>query len=149
MFLIDIINTNSLILIENLLKIINEEKDNFPYLTKIMIQNKKNLEKNKHIKNSEIDNYLSNIKILVDQEISYDYNNINELLNIIFDNINYNVNNYILPTNTTSEDSINKLNSNKIIPLNFILLGERNMGKSPFFNRYFKYIYKEDYLILD
>ena len=72
------------------MKTINKEKDNFPYLTKIMIQNKLNLEKSKLIENPEIDRYLNNIKILVDQEVNYDCNNINKILNITFDAIYYN-----------------------------------------------------------
>ena len=72
------------------MKTINEEKDNFPYLAKIMIKNKINLEKSKPIENLEIDMYLKNIKMLIDHEINYDHNNKNKLLNIIFDAIYYN-----------------------------------------------------------
>jgi len=146
LFLIDIININSLILIESLLKTINEEKDNFPYLAKIMIKNKINLEKSKPIENLEIDMYLKNIKMLIDHEINYDHNNKNKLLNIIFDAIYYNnENNLLLPTHIISESLERKSNKKKITSLNYVLARDSAMGKTSFLDRYFKYFFEDDY----
>ena len=129
------------------MKIIKEEKDNFPYLTKIMIQNRINYEKNKIINNFEINNFLNNLKFLVDQEISYDYNNIKKLLNIIFDAIySKNKNKCILPANIISETLDHKFFSNQTILLNFVFVGDTCVGKTSFLNRYIKYNYNESYL---
>ena len=129
------------------MKTINEEKDNFPYLTKIMIKNKINLEKSKPIENPEIDKYLNNIKILIDREINYDHNNINLLLNIIFDATYYNKEKkLILPTQIISETLDKKFINNNIIPLSYVLAGDTFVGKTAFLDRYLKYIYKEEFL---
>ena len=79
-------NINSLILIKNLLETIENENNKFPYLKKIIIQNKINLKKNNQTTSSEINNYLNNIKYLIDYEVSYDANP-NELLNKIIEAI--------------------------------------------------------------
>ena len=141
------LNFNSIILIENLLETIEKDKNNFPYLKTIIIQNKINFQKDKQIQNIEINKYLNNIKNLVNYEICYDYI-INELLNKIIDAIyNNSVNKFILPTNIISETFEHKLYN--MIPykvLTFILMGETCVGKTAFLDRYFKYDYKKIFL---
>ena len=143
-------NINSLILIKNLLETIENENNKFPYLKKIIIQNKINLKKNNQTTNPEINNYLNNIKYLIDYELSYDANP-NELLNKIIEAIyKNNKNKFLLPIDVISETSkhnfsLKNHNFNGVMPLKFIMLGDTCVGKTPFSDRYFKFMFSGKY----
>ena len=136
LFLVDITNQDSFKLIKDLISLIMPSK--FPYLKKILVQNKLDLESTRQITSFEIKQYLDNNTSLDNQEISIkDGQNLQELLKKI--NIAVNETKNELPINIVSEALDKKLVS--MIDqgaLSVILIGDSSVGKTCFYSRYFK-----------
>ena len=100
LFLVDITNQDSFKLIKELINLI--KPSNFPYLKKILVQNKLDLESTRQITSFEIKEYLDNNNSIDSQEISIkNGENVKELLKKI--NISVNETKNELPTNIVSE----------------------------------------------
>ena len=79
LFLVDITNTDSFSLIKDLLHVIKLDK--FPYLKRILVQNKYDLESTRQVTSYEVKEYLDNNQSLDSLEISLkNGDNIKELL---------------------------------------------------------------------
>ena len=144
LFLVDITNTDSFKLIKDLLKVIKIEK--FPYLKRILVQNKLDLESTRQVTGFEIKEYLDSNTNLDNQEISLKSgDNMNELLKKINTAVNETKNE--LPTNIVSEALDKKISLiNGQGALSFILIGDSTVGKTCFLTRYFKNQFNETFL---
>ena len=144
LFLVDITNTDSFNLIKDLLHVIKLEK--FPYLKRILVQNKYDLESTRQVTSYEIKEYLDNNPNLENLEISLkNGDNAKELLKKINTYVNETKNE--LPSNIVSESLDKKIG---IIDgqgsLSFILIGDSTVGKTCFLTRYFKNQFNETFL---
>lgn len=144
LFLVDITKEDSFILIKDLLEIINSF--NFPYLEKILVLNKLDLESERVVKDSEIEIFLQANSGLDKQEISLkNGDNLKELLNKINSSVNETKNE--LPTNMMSEFVGQKITfSSAQKSLSFILIGDTCVGKTCFLTRYFKNQFTDAFL---
>ena len=144
LFLFDITSKKSFELMKKLIKLIKFDK--FPYMKNIILQNKIDLENSSDINQSEITELMNNNKSFEILKISTkDKRGIDLLIIKINKAVNESKNE--LPMNIISE-SIN--NKQKLVNsqgyLSFILLGDTEVGKTCFFNRYFKEKYNLEYL---
>ena len=144
LFLVDITNQDSFKLIKELINLI--KPSNFPYLKKILVQNKLDLESTRQITSFEIKEYLDNNNSIDSQEISIkNGENVKELLKKI--NISVNETKNELPTNIVSEAMDKKIGMmNGQGALSFILIGDSTVGKTCFLTRYFKNQFNEAFL---
>ena len=144
LFLVDITSEDSFTLIKDLLDIINPNK--FPYLKKILVLNKLDLESSRVVKDSEITNFLESKSGLEKQEISLkNGNNLKELLIKINFAVNETKNE--LPINIVSESADKKYTFTSLQgALSFILIGDTTVGKTCFLTRYFKNQFTEAFL---
>ena len=144
LFLVDITNQDSFKLIKDLINLI--VPSNFPYLKKILVQNKLDLESTRQITSFEIKQYLDSNTSLDSQEISIkNGENIKELLKKINTAVNETKNE--LPTNIVSEALDKKIGlMNGQGALSFILIGDSTVGKTCFLTRYFKNQFNETFL---
>ena len=134
LFLFDITAKASFTLINNLIELIDFQK--FPYMKSILVQNK--VDKEGHIEESEISEFLKSNNSFETIKISNkDKTGIDELIDKIYSSVNNPKNE--LPMNLVLE-SVNK--SQKLLSgqgnLSFILIGDSTVGKTCFYNRYFK-----------
>jgi len=143
-FLVDITNQDSFKLIKDLIGIIKSE--HFPYLKKILVQNKLDLESTRQVTSFEIKEYLDNNTSLDNQEIDLKSGqNLKELIKKINSAVNESKNE--LPTNIVSEALDKKLGlMNGQGALSFILIGDSTVGKTCFLTRYFKNQFNETFL---
>ena len=143
-FLVDITNADSFKLIKDLLNTIEIAK--FPYLKRILVQNKLDLESTRVVTSYEIKEYLDNNQNLDNQEISLKTSeNLKELMKKINNYINESKNE--LPTNIVSESLDKKISLiNGQGALSFILIGDSTVGKTCFLTRYFKNQFNEAFL---
>ena len=143
-FLVDITNQDSFKLIKDLIGVI--KPDNFPYLKKIFVQNKLDLESTRQVTSFEIKEYLDNNTSLDNQEIDLkNGQNLKELIKKINSAVNESKNE--LPTNIVSEALDKKLGlMNGQGALSFILIGDSTVGKTCFLTRYFKNQFNETFL---
>ena len=143
-FLVDITNQDSFKLIKDLIGLIKSE--HFPYLKKILVQNKLDLESTRQVTSFEIKEYLDSNTSLDSQEIDLKNNqNLKELIKKI--NIAVNESKNKLPTNIVSEALDKKLGlMNGQGALSFILIGDSTVGKTCFLTRYFKNQFNETFL---
>ena len=143
-FLVDITNQDSFKLIKDLIGIIKSE--HFPYLKKILVQNKLDLESTRQVTSFEIKEYLDNNTSLDNQEIDLkNGQNLKELIKKINSAVNESKNE--LPTNIVSEALDKKLGlMNGQGALSFILIGDSTVGKTCFLTRYFKNQFNETFL---
>ena len=133
LFLVDITNIISFNMIKELINKINLNK--YPYLKEILVLNKLDLDNSRKISFSEVKDFLEKNKLIDKQEISIkNGDNINELIQNINNIENESKNK--LPINLISKLNTKKLNISK--NLNIILIGEVFVGKTLFFNAYFK-----------
>ena len=133
LFLVDITNVISFNMIKELINKINLNK--YPYLKEILVLNKLDLDNSRKISFSEVKDFLEKNKLIDKQEISIkNGDNINELIQNINNIENESKNK--LPINLISKLNTKKLNISK--NLNIILIGEVFVGKTLFFNAYFK-----------
>ena len=144
LLLIDITNSNSFILIKELINNINLNK--FPYTKIILVQNKLDLESTRQVSSFELKEYFDNNKSIDGHEISIkNGDNIQGLINKI--NIAVNESKNELPSNIVSEAVEKKANlMNGQGALSFILIGDTTVGKTCFLNRYFKNQFTETFL---
>ena len=136
LFLFDITSKASFELINNLVNIINFQK--FPYMKSILVQNKVDKEDTSQIDESEISEFLKSNNFFERIKLSNrDKTGLDELINKIYLAVNNPKNE--LPMNIVFE-SVNK--SQKLVNgqgyLSFILIGDTTVGKTCFYNRYFK-----------
>ena len=145
LFLVDITNQESFLLIKNLIK--NIEMKKHPYLKIILVINKLDQENIREISENEIKEFLECNKTLIDSiKISIkNGNNIKELIKKLNTIIN----------ESTNEPPINKvLVAQKIIKgfsnssnsLSFILIGDTSVGKKSFINTYCKKEFEDKFL---
>ena len=143
-FLVDITNQDSFKLIKDLISLIKSE--NFPYLKKILVQSKLDLESTRQVTSFEMKEYLDSNTSLDSQEIDLkNGQNIKELIRKINSAVNESKNQ--LPTNIVSEALDKKLGlMNGQGALSFILIGDSTVGKTCFLTRYFKNQFNETFL---
>ena len=143
-FLVDITNQDSFKLIKDLIGLIKSEK--FPYLKKILVQDKLDLESTRQVTSFEMKEYLDSNTSLDNQEIDLkNGQNIKELIKKINSAVNESKNQ--LPTNIVSEALDKKLGlMNGQGALSFILIGDSTVGKTCFLTRYFKNQFNETFL---
>ena len=145
LFLVDITNQESFLLIQNLIK--NIEMKKYPYLKIILVINKLDQENIREISEFEIKEFLECNKTSIDSiKISIkNGNNIKELIKKLNTIIN----------ESTNEPPINKvLVAQKIIKgfsnssnsLSFILIGDTSVGKKSFINTYCKKEFEDKFL---
>ena len=144
LFLVDITNTDSFTLIKDLLNEI--DANNYPYLKRILVQNKYDLESTRQVTSYEINQYLENNPNLDSLEISLkNGDNVKELLKKINTYVNETKNE--LPSNIVSESLDKKIGLiNGQGSLSFILIGDSTVGKTCFLTRYFKNQFNEAFL---
>ena len=144
LFLVDITNTDSFTLIKDLLNEI--DVNNYPYLKRILVQNKYDLESTRQVTSYEINQYLENNPNLDSLEISLkNGDNVKELLKKINTYVNETKNE--LPSNIVSESLDKKIGLiNGQGSLSFILIGDSTVGKTCFLTRYFKNQFNETFL---
>ena len=112
----------------------------------IIVQNKIDLEKSSQIKESEITELINSRKNIETIKISTkDRSGVEELINKINKSVNESKNE--LPMNIISESvDNNKKLVNSQGYLSFILIGDTEVGKTCFFNRYFRDTFSFDFL---
>ena len=144
LFMVDITNPNSFSQLKELTSHIESNK--FPYLKKILVPNKIDLENTRQVTSNELKEYADSNQPLDIQEISIkNSEHINELLNKINAAINQNKNE--IPTNIVSESLDKRLTMiNGQGALSFILIGDSTVGKTCFLLRYFKNQFNEVFL---
>ena len=143
LFLVDITKEDSFKLIKDLIKAIKFEK--FPYLKKILVQNKLDVESTRKVPSFEIKEFLDSIQGLDNQEISLkNGENVQELIKKINHFVNETKNE--LPTNVVSEALGKNKNLMNVGALSFILIGDSTVGKTCFLTRYFKNQFNETFL---
>ena len=135
LFLVDILNPESF---KSFKKLINNIDNNqHPYLTKILIQNKIDLESQREVTNFEIKEFLEIDKSFDSMELSIkNDNNIQELLKKINTAINESKNE--LAINQISEANIKQTMMDVEGILSLILIGDTSVGKTCFLERYTK-----------
>ena len=139
LFLIDILNPESFNLIKKLID--NIDMNKYPYLTKILVQNKSDLESERKISINEIKEFLDNNKSFDSLEISLKNGlNIQDLIKKI--NTAVNESNNELPLNIVSEAKEKKLGIMAEGTLSVILIGDSRVGKTCLLSRYFKNEFK-------
>ena len=136
LFLFDITKNESFELIKKLINLIDFKK--FPYMKGILLQNKSDEEKSSKVSEAEISILINTKNNLETLKISTkDKTGIDELLIKIDKAINENENE--LPMNIVSESTNKKP---KLVNgqgyLSFLLIGDTEVGKTCFYNRYFK-----------
>ena len=136
LFLFDITKSESFELIKQLINLIDFKK--FPYMKGILLQNKSDEEKSSKVSETEISNLINSKHNLETIKISTkDKTGIDELLIKIDKAVNENENE--LPMNIVSESTNKKP---KLVNgqgyLSFLLIGDTEVGKTCFYNRYFK-----------
>ena len=142
LFLVDITNTDSFNLIKELIKNIN--MNNFPNLKTIFVQNKLDLESTRQVSSFELKEYCEANKLDF-QEISVKTGeNIQELINKINQAVNESKHNLASNVVTELDKKVNFMNGQGA--LSFILIGDSTVGKTCFFNRYFKNQFTETFL---
>ena len=144
LFIFDITSKKSFELIKKLINLIEFQK--FPYMKSIILQNKSDKEESSQINDVEIKDLLNIAKNSETLKISTkDKSGINELIIQINKSVNESKNE--LPMNIIFESNDKK---QKLINgqgyLSFILIGDTEVGKTCFFNRYFKDTFSLEFL---
>ena len=134
-FVIDISKSQSFELIKSL--ITNIDNDKFPYLKKIIIENKLDLESQREVSGFDIKEFVDQYPSILYEKLSLKENDdLNDLLSKIYTAVN-NPNN-ILPINkvSTSEDKKIKNFDGCESSISLILIGDSKVGKTNFLKRY-------------
>lgn len=144
LFMVDITSPESFRFIKELINKIKIEK--FPYLKRILVQNKLDLESTRQVTGYEIKEFLDANPNLDNQEISLkSADNLQLLLKKINAAVNETKNE--LPSNIVSESQDKKISMiNGQGALSFILIGDSTVGKTCFLTRYFKNQFNETFL---
>ena len=118
--------------------------NNFPNLKTIFVQNKLDLESTRQVSSFELKEYCEANKLDF-QEISVKTGeNIQELINKINQAVNESKHNLASNVVTELDKKVNFMNGQGA--LSFILIGDSTVGKTCFFNRYFKNQFTETFL---
>ena len=144
LFLFDITSKQSFVSLKKLINLIEFQK--YPYMKSIIIQNKSDKEESSQINDVEIKDLLNIAKNSETLKISTkDKSGINELIIQINKSVNESKNE--LPMNIIFESNDKK---QRLVGgqgyLSFILIGDTEVGKTCFFNRYFKDTFSLEFL---
>ena len=135
LFLFDISKSQSFELVKSL--IINLDNDKFPYLKKILIENKLDLESQREVSGFEIKEFLDQYPSILSEKLSLkDNDDLKDLLSKIYTAVNEP--NNILPINNVSisQDKNRKNFDDCESSISLILIGDTMVGKTNFLNRY-------------
>lgn len=147
LFFIDITSNESFNLIKDLLNSIKQELYSFPFLKKILVLNKLDLNHKRQVNFLEITDFfeenkeleLDNIEISLKTE-----ENLDKLLQKIDIAINK-IKNQI-PINILYETDLSTYNNKDSEAITIILVGDSSVGKSCFLGRYFKNQFSDEFL---
>ena len=147
LFLIDITSTDSFESVKYVIKEIDNAKN--PYLTKIVISNKTDLEANRAVSGFELKEYFDGDSTIQSLELNLKADDgFQELLEKIYDSLHDE--NKKIPSNVVTECiSHQKSVTSSLISLGslrVVLLGDSSVGKTAFLNRYFKNTFNENFL---
>ena len=146
LFFLDINNSESFSFLKKIILEIDNNK--FPYLKKIVVENKINLIP--QISAFELNEYKNKNNDIEFIEISLKTGaNLYNLLNRIYEEVNSNSPEKIIrPINTVARDKNKKIlfSQNSQESISLILIGGDSVGKTNFFNRYFRNEYRETFL---
>lgn len=142
LFFVDVTSEESLTLVSDIIEVINFDK--MPYLRGIIVQNK--IDQSSAISEEKINNIIKSKKGLETLKISVkNKNGIKELLSKIDSFVNDNK--VDLPLNFVYQSSSTQITMfNGKENLTFVIIGDSTVGKTCFFNRYFKNIYNDSSL---
>ena len=133
-FLIDIANKNSFDLVKELINLI--DKDKFPYLQKILIENKLDLENQKQISEIEVKEFLDNNSSIQHEKLSLKNNDsIDGLVSKIYKAVNNSNNDLAINQVNISRKELTRLDSFES-QFSLILIGDSKVGKTNFVSRY-------------
>ena len=133
-FLIDITNKNSFDLVKELINFI--DKDKFPYLQKILIENKLDLENQKQISEIEVKEFLDNNSSIQHEKLSLKNNDsIDGLVSKIYKAVNNSNNDLAINQVNISRKELTRLDSFES-QFSLILIGDSKVGKTNFVSRY-------------
>ena len=143
LFLVDMTNYKTLEPIKTLF--VGLEKDKYPYLKKILVETKSDLEKESQ--NEEIQNIINKYPDIDHITISAKKgNNINDLLLRIYNEVNSPQKNSI-PVNIVKKNKLKEnLKEEKDASISLILLGNSGVGKTNFLMRLAKNIFQQQFL---
>lgn len=144
LFMVDISNTKSFDLVKSLIANIEDEK--FPYLKKILIENKLDLENQKQVSGFDVKEYLDKHPSIMSEKISLkDGDSIQDLLKNIY--IAVNESNGELPINKVfiSQSKLARL-ENCESAISLILIGDSHVGKTNFLTRYIENKFHESFI---
>ena len=145
LFLVDITNQESFLLIQNLIK--NIEMKKYPYLKIILVINKLDQENIREISENEIKEFFECNKTSIDSikiSIKNGYN-INELIKKLNTIINESTNEPPIYKVLVAQNIIKGF-SNSSNSLSFILIGDTSVGKKSFINTYCKKEFEDKFL---
>ena len=142
LFFVDVTSEESLTLVSDIIEVITFDK--MPYLRGIIVQNK--IDQSSAISEEKINNIIKSKKSLETLKISVkNKNGIKELLSKIDSFVNDNK--VDLPLNFVYQSSSTQITMfNGKENLTFVIIGDSTVGKTCFFNRYFKNIYNDSSL---
>ena len=133
-FLIDISNSKSFDLVKNLILSIDEDK--FPYLKKILIENKLDLENQKQVSGFEIKEFLDKYSSMESEKLSLkDGDSVQDLLSKIYKAVNESNNNLAINKVYVSQSKVARV-ENCESSISLILIGDTHVGKTNFLTRY-------------
>ena len=133
-FLVDICNSQSFELIKNLITVIDDDK--FPYLKKILIENKLDLESQKEVSGFDVKEFLDKYPSIQSEKLSLkDADSLQDLLSKIYIAVNESNNN--LPINKILiSPNKRQRTENCGSSISLILIGDTQVGKTNFLTRY-------------
>ena len=144
LFMVDISNTKSFDLVKSLIANIEDEK--FPYLKKILIENKLDLESQKQVSGFDVKEYLDKNPSIMSEKISLkDGDSLQDLLKSIYTAVNES--NGELPINKVfiSQNKLARL-ENCESSISLILIGDSHVGKTNFLTRYIENKFHESFI---
>ena len=143
-FLVDISNSASFDLVKSLILTIDDDK--FPYLKKILIENKLDLESQKQVSGFDIKEFLDKYPNMQSEKLSLkDGDSVQELLGKIYSAVNES--NKDLPINKVyvSSSKVARL-ENCESSISLILIGDSHVGKTNFLTRYIDNKFHESFI---
>lgn len=148
LFLVDITSPTSFDGVKNVIKEIDNAKN--PYLTKILVCAKSDLESNRAVSGFELKEYSDGDPTLKSMELSLkgEDSQFQELLEMIYQALHDEKKQ--IPSNVVSECISHQKNVTagliSLGSLRVVLLGDSSVGKTAFLNRYFKNTFNENFL---
>ena len=139
LFMVDNSNNNNLDSIETIISYMDEDKEKYSDIKIIIVENKIDINKEP---NNDIKDFIDNNPDIEQISISIkNGNNLDELLNKIYEEVNSIENNNIIPTNHVKKMKFSvkmkeKLNKEFKSSFSIILLGNSGVGKTNFMTRY-------------